>query len=298
MGAVVLGNICLDILCYPVEDVPRYESIAFKLPVVAPGGCGSNVAIGLSVLGIPTVLVGRIGKDEAAHLIEQTWDHVGLDYRYVEHDPNMPTAVSVVLLDSNSQPRFIHTPGANALLSAADLNIQKYADEGASVLHIAGYFVLPGLLDDRLQVPLQQARRRGILTSLDVVRSPKMTSPDCLWSCMPYLDIFLCNDREAWLLSGEQDYIQAAKRLRSYGTSIVIVKLGAQGCWVESENLSQQVPGAPVNVVDTTGAGDAFAAGLIAALLDDSDLINACQAANSAGARIATEFGCISAWMD
>ena len=78
MEAVVFGNVTLDVLCYPVEDVPRYESITFKHSVVSPGGCGSNVAIGLSALGVATALVGRIGSDASFGLITHTWDRVAM----------------------------------------------------------------------------------------------------------------------------------------------------------------------------------------------------------------------------
>ena len=298
MEAVVLGNVTLDVLCYPVENVPRYESIAFKHSVVSPGGCGSNVAVGLSALGVTTALVGRIGTDDSAGLITHTWDCVGLNYSYVQRDPQLQTGVSVGLVDQQHQPRFVHTPGANKLLSAEDLRVSEFAERGTRAIHIAGYFVLPGLLDDRLQMPLCEARVRGILTSLDVVRSPNMDNPQFLWPVMPCLDVFLCNAQEAHRLTGEKEYTAAAKKLLSYGPQVVIVKLDALGCWVESNDISMLVPGISVDVVDTTGAGDAFAAGLIAALLQASELKPACHAANRAGARIAADYGCISAWLE
>ena len=298
MEAVVLGNVTLDILCYPVVDVPRYESIAFKHSVVSPGGCGSNVAVGLTALGVTTALVGRIGTDDSAGLITHTWDRVGLNYSYVQRDPQLQTGVSVGLVDQQHQPRFVHTPGANKLLSAEDLRVAEFAKRGTRAIHIAGYFVLPGLLDEYLQMPLCEARAHGIMTSLDVVRSPNMDNPQFLWPVMPCLDVFLCNAQEALRLTGEKEYTTAAKKLLSYGPQVVIVKLGALGCWVESNDISMLVPGISVDVVDTTGAGDAFAAGLIAALLQAADLKSACHAANQAGARIAADYGCISAWLD
>ena len=298
MEAVVFGNVTLDVLCYPVEDVPRYESITFKHSVVSPGGCGSNVAIGLSALGVATALVGRIGSDASFGLITHTWDRVGLNYRYVQRDPQLQTGVSVGLIDQHHQPRFVHTPGANKLLSVGDLKVTQFAERGTRAIHIAGYFVLPGLLDERLRISLCEARTLGILTSLDVVRSPNMDNPQFLWPVMPYLDVFLCNAQEAGRLTGAMEHTAAAKKLLSYGPQVVIVKLGEAGCWVESNDISRLVPGISVDVVDTTGAGDAFAAGLIAALLQTSDLISACHAANQAGARIAADFGSISAWLE
>jgi sugar/nucleoside kinase (ribokinase family) len=297
MEAVVVGNITLDVLCYPVEEVPRYESIAFDHSVVSPGGCGSNVAVGLSSLGVPTALVGWIGNDTAAGLITHTWDLVGLDYRYVHQDSKLQTAVSVGLIDKQSQPRFIHTPGANSLLSENDLKVLELSEQGVRAIHVAGYFVLPGLLNDRLKEPLYEAKSLGIFTSLDVVRSPNMDQPQFLWPLMPYLDIFMCNAYEASHLSGKNDPIEAASKLRTYGADIVIVKLGAEGCWVEGAGISQRVPGVDVEIVDTSGAGDAFAAGLIASILDGFDPISACQSANRAGARVAADYGCISAWL-
>jgi ribokinase len=169
---------------------------------------------------------------------------------------------------------------------------------GARAIHIAGYFVLPGLLDDGLQKPLSEARAHGIVTSLDVVLSPSMENPSILWPIMPYLDFFLCNRQEAQCLTGENEHLSAAKKLLSYGAQVVIVKLGALGCWVESNNISMLVPGISVDVVDTTGAGDAFAAGLVAALLKGSDLETACKTANQAGARVAADYGSISAWLE
>ena len=62
LDAIVFGNVTLDILCYPVNEVPRHESISFEDVTVSPGGCGSNTAIGLAALGIPTGIVARAGE--------------------------------------------------------------------------------------------------------------------------------------------------------------------------------------------------------------------------------------------
>ena len=296
MEAVVLGNVTLDILCYPVEEVPRHESIPFERAAVGPGGCGSNVAVGLCALGVQTALVARVGTDDAADLIERYWKRVGLDTRFVRRVPDQPTAVSVGLVDRQAQPRFIHTPGANAGLTVDDLELETLADEGARVLHIGGFLVLPGLLDGRLPGRLAEARARGILTSLDVVISRAHPDPTPLWPCLPYLDLFLCNLREARYLTGRQDPAAAARALRVQGVRTVVVKLGAEGCWAEGAGFSGRIPAPQVEVVDTTGAGDAFAAGLIAALLRGADLETACRAGNEAGARVVGTLGTVAAW--
>ena len=205
MDAVVFGNITLDVICKPVEEVPRHDSLPFDEVVVTPGGCGSNVAIGLCALGIPAALVGRIGADDAAYLVKRYWRKVSLDTRYVRRVKGLPTGTSVGLIDRDCQPRFVHTSGANKTLNPNALQIEKYLRDGARSLHVGGFFVLPGLMQGNLDEKLAQAHQRGLLTSLDVVRSIRMADTSLLWACMPHLDIFLCNQTEASRLTGEKD---------------------------------------------------------------------------------------------
>ncbi|MBN1811701.1 MAG: carbohydrate kinase family protein [Anaerolineae bacterium] len=296
MDAVVFGNITLDTLCYPVDDVPRHQSILFERAIVAPGGCGSNTAIGLCALGVPTALVGRIGTDDAASFVERYWEKVGLDTCFVRRVPDVQTAVSVGLVDSDAQPRFIHTPGANATLTADDLDVPALLAEGARSLHVGGFLVLPGVSGEQLAGRLAEARACGLLISLDVAISRNGCKPADLWPCLPHVDFFFCNTQEACFLTGEDDPEDAVRALRTRGAWAVVLKLGADGCRIDSPDLNEHVPGLPAEVVDTTGAGDAFAAGFIAARLRDDDLEAACRAGNAAGARVVSVFGAVSAW--
>ena len=296
MEVVVVGNVTLDIICQTVNEVPRYDSIAFDHVAVTPGGCGSNVALGLSASGIQSALVACCGTDNAASLIEKYWKDVGINLDFLERVPDVHTGTSVGLVDSDFQPRFIHTTGANAYLSPDKLDIPSYVDLGARLVHIAGYFVLPGLLDVELAGKLEEAKCSGMLTSLDVVRSPRMDTPDVLWPCLTHLDLFMCNEHEGWRISGHRDLHSIAGELRARGGSTIIIKLGKEGCWVENENFAELIPGLQVNVVDTTGAGDAFAAGFIAALMSGNDVRGACQAGNAAGARIVGSLGTLAGW--
>ena len=296
--AVVIGNTTLDILCYHVNEVPRYDSITFERVSVGPGGCGSNVAIGLCVLGIQTALVTRIGSDEASILIEKTWDRVGLDRRYVKRTAGTSTGTSVGLIDHNKQPRFIHITGANAGISMDDLDFTGLSKIKAKVYHLGGFFVLPGLMDDRLPLGLSKLRQLGGFISMDVANSPGMDDPTVLWPCLPLMDIFMCNSTEGTRLTGEAEPPMIARALRNRGIKSVIIKLGAEGCWLASNEWEGKIPPIVVNVIDTTGAGDAFAAGLLSAILRGKDLIQACRAGNEAGARIVKSFGAISGWFE
>lgn len=300
LDAIVFGNVTLDILCYPVNEVPRYESIAFEQVTVSPGGCGSNTAVGLASLGVPTGLVARTGDDEQAEMLYRYWQRVGLDTRFVQRTPGRSTGTSVGLIDDQFQPRFIHTSGANRGLDASAIAPQVLADHGARFFHIAGFFVLPNLFE-QVAEKLAELRTLGLNTSLDVVFNVRMKDPklrQALWAALPQLDYFIANEQEAMRLTGEEDPRRAAAELQARGANTVIIKLGADGCYALGPGFNGQVPADTVEVVDTTGAGDAFAAGLIAALASGANLEQACAAGNRAGGRICTQLGAIAAWLN
>jgi len=300
MDAIIFGNVTLDIVCYPVNDVPRHESISFDDVTVSPGGCGSNTAIGLATLGIPTGIVARTGYDDSADLLFRYWQRIGVDTRFVQRTPENATGTSVGLIDDDFQPRFIHTSGANRGLSAAVIDPQALVKAGAKFFHIAGFFVLPNLFEDVAE-KLAEMRALGIVTSLDVVFNTRMDNPqlrDALWKALPHLDYFLANDHEAFRLTGKTNPLQAAAILKERGARNVIVKLGAEGCYAISNKFTGVVPALKVEVVDTTGAGDAFAAGFIAALVRGMDLKSSCEAGNQAGARIVQKLGAIAGWLE
>ena len=103
MDAVVFGNVVFDIICYPGNDVPRHESIRFDQVALSPGGCGSNTAIGLSALKVPSGLVARTGDDEVAGMLFRYWERFGVDTRFVQRMPGLSTGTSVGLVDSDFQ---------------------------------------------------------------------------------------------------------------------------------------------------------------------------------------------------
>jgi ribokinase len=290
----VIGNVTLDIICKTVDEVHRHDSLSFQESAVTPGGCGSNTAIGLASMGETVFLIACVGNDMAAEMLRKTWIKAGIDISFVRECPGFSTGVSVGLVDSNLQPRFIHTPGANGCLKAAALDPDKLLESQVGYLHTAGYFVLPGLLEPDFADSLQEVRKVGIFTTLDVVTSPAMYHPDSLWPLLPALDIFLCNLPEAGVLTGSLDPGSAADLLHARGSRTVVIKLGAGGCWLSEDGKGRTIPpGKTRQVVDTTGAGDAFAAGLLAGLRDGMDLDSACRQANQQGAAAVGYLGAV-----
>jgi sugar/nucleoside kinase (ribokinase family) len=183
-------------------------------------------------------------------------------------------------------------------LTVAELEKEWVNIEAARMIHVAGYFVLPGLRDPEFAGFLKKAQEQKIYTSLDVVQSPQMSEPEPLWLCLPYLNLFLCNRQEAEQMLGEPDPVDAARLFREKGARAVVVKLGDQGVWLDSERYTGNIPARRVPIVDTTGAGDAFTAGTIAGLLAGDSLEIACERGNQAGARIVGKLGAVAAWFE
>ena len=282
----VFGNVTLDIICKTVDDVPRQASISFQEAVVTPGGCASNTAIRLSQGEERAYLIACVGDDDASELLRQAWKRTGVNFKFVQRVPGMTTGVSVGLVDSDLQPRFVHTSGANGKLTKEFLDPKELIKAGIGFLHIAGYFVLPGLLDMEFSDTLKKVREKDIFTTLDVVSSPAMENPEYLWPLLPHLDLFMSNLQEAELITGCNEPHSAAAYFHQRGSRGVIIKLGKEGCFFSNGEEVVHLPAPRTkNLIDTTGAGDAFAAGLLAGLRQGKGIPDACLMGNEWGSK-------------
>lgn len=294
--AIVLGNVAFDVLCFPVDAVPRDTSITIQEYAVGPGGCGSNTAIGLAALGHNTALIGCIGDDQIGKFAQDTWEEFNVDTRYVKNIFNAKTGISIGLVDHEAQPRFIYHEGANKYLDVNSIPIIELSNEPVDVFHFAGFFLLSGILDLSLIDVLRSLKSKGTLISLDIQQTERLSDPSLLWSLLSYIDIFLCNRMEATQISGKSKNKDASNYLHDKGAKTVIIKLGENGCFVSDVGVQYQLEPPKVHVVDTTGAGDAFAAGLLSGILSGKNLQDACTQANSTGALMVSEIGAIEAW--
>ena len=162
--------------------------------------------------------------------------------------------------------RFIHTFGANAALCAADL--APALATAPDVLYIGGFLVLPALRQDELAAQLRLARQAGTRVVFDVVApAGRALSLDDVAGVLPEVDYFVPNDDEAAALTGERDPRRQAERLLELGAGTVVVTLGERGLIAASRDDTFELPAPHVDFVESSGAGDAFAAGLVYGLL-------------------------------
>jgi sugar/nucleoside kinase (ribokinase family) len=279
-----------DVLAKPVEGLPPAgTSQPLEAVGLAPGGNAVNTAIALARLGISVRATAAVGDDRLAAILREAVRAEGLDDSTLVSLPHVQTSVSVVLIESDGERRFLHFRGANAFFSSQHIDWRRA--EGARVFHYASAFSLPAFDGPPLAEALARAKQLGCLTSLNVCWDTQDRWLPVIRPALAHTDFIFPNLAEGRRLTGESTPEAVAARLRSLGVGVVIIKLGAAGCYVAGPEGAFASPGFQVEAVDTTGAGDCFAAAFLSALVRGEDLRLAARFANAAGALCALGMG-------
>jgi sugar/nucleoside kinase (ribokinase family) len=286
-----VGVLVADVFVPPLDQLPTAgELVATDDFLIQPGGCAANVAIGLGTLGVRAGVCGRVGDDLFGEFVERDLRLRGIDTSGVLSSPGLGTSKTVILPVTGEDRRYIHTFGANAALTADD--VDAAALEAAAVVYVGGFLILPGLRDVELGPRLQQARARGTTVVLDVAApAGREPSLDAVGLLLPLADYFVPNVDEARVLTGETEPSRQADCLVERGAQNVLISLGERGAYVRSGGRSFEVAASRVNVVEPSGAGDAFAAGLIVGILEGWDIERTVRFANVTGASACTALG-------
>ena len=271
MDCLCLGGVCTDLVCQPIPALPAQgqliETDGMELSL---GGCAANTAVNLARLGVRTGIAACIGQDFFGSFIRQTLEAAGVDTADLVHAPDASSASAAVINVRGEDRRFIAHAGANRLLSPA--MVPEGLIESAAVLYIGGFLMLDGLESPEMLRRLAQARSTGTRIVLDVVQVADANAMARLRAILPYVDVFLPNNDEAAALTGCRHPWEQADAFRAAGAHIVVITSGQRGAHLVSNNTRLHIGSYSTEFVGSTGAGDAFDAGFIAALLDDQDL--------------------------
>jgi sugar/nucleoside kinase (ribokinase family) len=288
---VCLGIMVADVVGRPLRSLPdRGRLVLVDEMELHTGGCAVNTATALARLGLPVEVIGRIGTDPFGDFVLRQLHERGIETRGVTRDPEVNTSATMVMVDPDGERRFVHYLGANACLRLDDVDFGMI--EEASILHIAGALVLPGIDGEPTAQLLERAHSAGVTTFLDVVWDDTGRWMELLATSLPHVDYFVPNLTEAQAITGLEAPEDAALALLDKGVGTVVVKLGADGCLVKTGKGERlRVPAYEVDVVDATGAGDAFTAGFIAGVWLGWPLERTARFANAVGALCVTGLG-------
>ena len=266
------GDLIQDILITPNGPLQRGSDVPGSI-ALRGGGSASNTACWLGYLRQPVQFLGRVGADDVGEALRQELVSFHVDARLAVGPE--PTGRIAVLIDAQGERTMITQRGANLGMTVEQL--LPLLPEQSSWLHCTGYslFQSAGLRQAALQF-LEHGRAIRAQRSLDPSSYALLNE----YGSQRFLDetagvdLLLPNQEEAQILTGLKDPRQAGEVLRQYYASVIIT-LGAHGCLVVDETGCQQLPAPSVTAVDTTGAGDAFNAGVLAALCQSKPLSEA-----------------------
>jgi argininosuccinate lyase len=272
----IVGNLQLDVLASPVTALPAAgaDTVIDRIEV-RPAGAAGNVSLALAALRTPHRLFGALGDDYAGRWVLRELEKLGLaaDVRVV---PRTATGISIALEAPRRERAFLSAHGVLESWRADAL--PAHATEADFVL-LTGYFSMPAMRGEGTRDLLARARRNGATTLLDTGWDPddwRTSGAQEVHDLLPLVDLFLPNEPEALALTGETDAVAAASALAKMSGGRVVVKLGERGVIARMPDGGALAAPAPATTpLDTTGAGDSFAAGLLTTLAEGGDMADA-----------------------
>jgi sugar/nucleoside kinase (ribokinase family) len=264
MNVIALGVHVVDVLVRPVEEIPAGQGGQLVEEIrITPAGPAGGTAITLAKLGAQVRSAGAIGTDELGDVMIELLGRFGVDASLLHRREDVQTSASVLpIRPDGSRPAF-HVVGANATYSSADAPWK--AIEQADYLHLGAPEFMGG--EEAAKI-LSFAREHGVVTSADILAPAEQAAAIVDWvgAAFAHLDYLLPNEEQVLALSGQDDLEAGARALIEKGIGCVAATRGADGALVVDEDGAQAVPALNVDVVDTTGCGDAFSAGFLRGL--------------------------------
>ncbi|BAT81245.1 hypothetical protein LR48_Vigan07g073700 [Vigna angularis] len=302
---VCFGEMLIDFVP-TVSGLSLAEAPAFKK---APGGAPANVAVGISRLGGSSAFIGKVGEDEFGYMLADILKENNVNHEGMRFDPGARTALAFVTLRSDGEREFMfyRNPSADMLLQEDELDLDLIRK--AKIFHYGSISLITEPCKSAHIAAAKAAKDAGVVLSYDPnLRLPLWPSEDSaregILSIWETADIIKVSEEEiSFLTKGEDPYDDAVvRKLFHENLKLLLVTEGAEGCRYYTKEFSGRVKGLKVDAVDTTGAGDAFVAGMLSQLSVNLSLIqkeeelrDSLKFANVCGALTVTERGAIPA---
>lgn len=293
---IVIGGAVADISLVPVgPEVFNVGSTPLDSIAMRVGGDAANEAITLARLGRVPALITRLGRDVAGDFIFRKLDEAGVDTRFVAQEKDLDTSINILLVDTTGERHFLtNRNGSLRKLRLQDIlpALDSPALSEAKVACLASMFVSPPLtLEDTARL-YDVLREKGLILCADTTRRKRGETLREAGDALSRLDYFFPNMEEAVLLTGERRPDAIADALLGAGVRHVCLKLGSRGCLLASKEERYIVPAYPDALcLDTTGAGDTFAAAFITALLEGRPFRDCGRWANAAASLCIEQVG-------
>ncbi|WP_073156606.1 ribokinase [Seinonella peptonophila] len=283
---VVVGSLNMDIVVEAERAPVQGETILGERAHVIPGGKGANQAVAAARLEAETIMLGSVGKDDFGNQLIQSLQKEGINIDHLQTSSTHSTGIASILLSEHDN-RIIVVPGANHQFKIDDEDVFR------SVIASADLCLF------QLEIPLSTVIRAVEIakeenTEVILNPAPAQKLPDSL---LQQIDYITPNQTELALLTNrekvdESDLFSAMEQLLTMGPKHVITTLGKDGvAYLTKNQVGKRISSHPVNVLDTTGAGDAFNAALAVAIAEGQEIDHAIRFANRVSALAVTKLG-------
>lgn len=281
-----VGILVADVIVEPVHNYPKKGIMEpVNSITVHNGGNAMTAAINLRKLGVESTMVGMVGKDMFGEFLKNRLDASGVDTSGLKVSDRAQTSASVLMIDKSGERSYFHCTGTNAVFNCEDININ--AVEKCDMVFVTGSFLMDNFDGRETMEFLKKCKEMGKTTFLDVCWDAKGKWGELLDMSMPYIDYLMPSIDEAVMIAGKDDPDDIADVFVSKGAKNVIIKVGSKGSYLRKEGETKGTVYPPFyveNPVDTTGAGDSFCSGFLAAYANDKPLEECMVFANATGA--------------
>lgn len=291
LDVICLGAAIVDIPLRPVSrDIFDIESYPIDDISMTVGGDAMNEATIISRLGFKTGIIAAIGDDAAGQFILRSCKKDNIDVEGITIDPSINTSMNIGLVTADGERTFItNRNGSLWKENIEHVNFDKMKQ--AKILSLASIFNCP-LLDGKTLVKIfKAAKEEGMIITADMIMPRLNETLDDIREALSYVDYFFPNFDEACLMTNETEEEKVAEVLYGCGVKNVVMKIGKRGCYIRNAEGSMIVPACKgITAIDTIGAGDNFASGFIAGILQGKD-IRECGIYANCTAAISVQYG-------
>lgn len=282
-----IGLSCVDVLLRGLEQINEHkEQIPVDNVTLWVGGDAMNEAVILNKLGNSVRLMTGLGDDTVADFIELFAKKDGIDMKPSVRKKGSSTSVAIPIVYKNAERSII----SKGLSDSLSFYMNPDEVKGARIVSLASLFCPPFTdVENTLEI-VQRAKAEGAIVCADMMcMDISICNVETYRKVWPYIDYFFLNEDEARILTGSDELQDMASMILDAGVKNVLIKIGKRGCLAQNKEEKIIVSPYLVNAVDTTGAGDNFAAGFITGLMEKKSLYECCQYANAA-ASIAVQY--------
>lgn len=284
-----MGFITFDALCRPVTQIPPGGDTYFveDFTLAVSGAAGSAVIVAAKH-GLRTRAVGGVGQDDMGDWVLMKLGRFGIDTSLMSRCEGFTTSSSIVTTRPDGARPALHKRGATDGFHIEDDQIDNLLD--TKILHVGGVGLMNRMDAGRTEEIMAEAKRRGVITTLDVFASTPDDLPKVA-RLLPHTDYFLPSEEEARALSGLRENAELADFLLSRGAGAVILTLGADGAYFANASQRFHTPAFAVDVKCTCGCGDCFNGGFATGLIKGLSLPECVELAQASSAQNATGLG-------